>query len=696
MKRIKKWLSFALGCILMLSIVGCGKQETPLEYVPTYNGTHINEVTDTDIPFIENGKTEYSLVVPQELTDVMKTAKEDFVLLFKRATGITISVVLDTGLEHNENNKYLSLGDNQLFRSTGLTVDAKELGYDGYQIFTKDKSIYMVGAYDTGSAYSIYSFFEHYFHYETYYADCVVIDTGVKNLTLKNLTVKEIPDIELRSSGMVQEVLYYRSGSEDCKYYANRLKSTAYVSTWMMPFYYDYDTSSKKVFTHNTATILPKGTYGSQYYQWFSNNGNQLCFSARGDAELFELMAQEVAKKVIFSYIHYSGERANAINISMEDNYETCSCEECQAISEYYGAESAAPCIFVNRVADIFAEWENKTVTQKALTDIFDEKIIGDDAVWMDVDPTPYIREDFRILFMAYNNYATAPVIYNEKKDTYTTKDDKVRLRDNVGIYWIDIEMNSQYGVLHESNIESRRSLEGWASMTDTIWCWNYATYINEQFCFYDSFNAINSSEYAFRALNNVKMQKQQISGGTDGRGGRNATFRNLLVYLHYKLAWNTSLNTQELVDNFFQAMYAEAGDIMQGLFNDMRVYCANMVEENDLHKKSSIYNPVDDAKYWNKQALVSWMNACDEALKKIEKYKTIDLEYYELIRGRIKTEYVSPSFLYLKYYGNEISSTEKYELVSSLKEDAIKYDLGEMADAEWSTIKWIEFLNSL
>ena len=114
------------------------------------------------------------------------------------------------------------------------------------------------------------------------------------------------------------------------------------------------------------------------------------------------------------------------------------------------------------------------------------------------------------------------------------------------------------------------------------------------------------------------------------------------------------------------------------------------------MHRKNSIYNPVDNAKYWNKQVIVSWMNKCDEALKQIEKYKTTDLKYYELIRGRIKTEYVAPSYLYLKYYGEVISNTEKYELVTSLKEDAIKYELGEMVNAEWSSIKWINFLNSL
>ena len=109
MKRIKKWLSFALGCILAFSIVGCtpDKEETLVapDYVPTYTGTHINQVVDTNIPFIENGKTEYSLVVPQELTNVMKTAKEDFVLLFKRATGKEVEPEKEPSKSHLKRGK---------------------------------------------------------------------------------------------------------------------------------------------------------------------------------------------------------------------------------------------------------------------------------------------------------------------------------------------------------------------------------------------------------------------------------------------------------------------------------------------------------------------------------------------------------------------------------------------------------------
>ena len=703
MNFLKKALLFLLLGSVLCGVVAC-KDEKNEQYKraddvlierASYNGVHVNNVQDTDREFIKNGDTDYVLVVPAVLSAELTTAKEDFLYLFKQATNIDLIVLKDTGVKHSKDAKYLSIGNTETFQSTGLTVNATELGYDGYQIFTLDNSIYMVGAYDVGSAYSIYSFFEHMFHFETYYSDCIEIDKDVKNLDFKILDVKEIPDVALRTSGMFAEMGYYREETPDCKYFSARMKSLHHKHYWVMPFCKQYDKSTATNADHSSLIALPKETYSEKHPKWYSNNGNQLCYTARGDEKELDLMAQELAKKIIFSYQIYdknSYPYMNVIHFGMEDNYNSCSCEECVRLSDYYGTEAGAVCIFINKAAKIFKAWENGT----SIYELFDESVIGEDASWMDIDPTPYIREDFRILFFAYNNLVKAPVKYNASTKTYTPVDEKVVLLDNVGVYHADIEMdwsNSLYHPYNEINEEARINLGAWATLTDKIWNWNYCIYYNSNTVFYDGFNTINANDIAYRAACGVDAVYTE---GDGSQYARDTGFNALKMYLHYKLYWNSSLNTQELVDNYFDAMFADASDVMYEMFMDIRTYKAYLDETNGLNGKNSVYNAIIYEKYWDKQTLKTWMNMCDEAVSLIEKYKTSNPEYYEKLRGRIKQEYVFPCLLFLRIYGDKIPVAEKTELLNDLKADAEKYDLLMLRDSKYHDRYLIDLLNGL
>ena len=703
MKFLKKCLLFLLLSSVLCGAVGCKKSQTDqykrdddvLINRVSYDGVHINNITETNREFIKNGNTDYVLIVPAVLSAELTTAKNDFLYLFKQATNIDLIVLKDTGVKHSKNAKYLSIGNTETFQSTGLTVSASELGYDGYQIFTVDDSIYMVGAYDVGSAYSIYSFFEHAFHYEAYYSDCIVIDKDVKNLNFKIFDVKEIPDVALRTSGMFAEMGYYREETPDSKYFSARMKSLHHKHYWVMPFCKKYDKSTATNSDHSSFVALPKETYSEKHPKWYSNNGNQLCYTARGDEKELDLMAQELAKKIIFSYQLYDKESypyMNVIHFGMEDNYNSCSCDECVRLSDYYGTEAGAVCIFVNKAAKIFKEWENG----KSVYELFDKEVIGSDASWMDVDPKPYKRDDFRILFFAYNNLVKAPVTYDAATKTYTPIDDKVILLDNVGVYHADIEMdwaNSLYNPYNEVNEEARINLGAWATLTNKIWNWNYCIYYNSNTVFYDGFNTINANDIAYRAACGVDAVYTE---GDGSQYARDTGFNALKMYLHYKLYWNSALNTQELVDNYFDAMFADASDIMYEMFMDIRTYCAYINQINGLNNKNSVYNAIVYEKYWDKQTLRNWMNMCDEAVSLIGKYKDSNPEYYEKLRGRIKQEYVFPCLLFLRLYGNKIPVAEKNELLNNLKSDAEKYDLLKLRDSKYHDRYLVDILNGL
>ncbi len=685
--NFKKLIAIFCASVTVFSFGACKTDgnENKNDYTPTetflyQDGTHINQVSETNIPFIENGKTDYVLVVPETLSQHMMEAKEDFLLLFKRATGITLPVLMDTGLTHDADKKYLSLGNNSLFKTTGLSVDGKELGYDGYQVMTKDKSVYMVGAYEPGSVYSIYSFFEHMFNYKFYYSDYAKVDTNVKNLNLKNMQVKEIPDIPQRTLLYGLNELNEnapREGTPDCKYYAHRLRGINY--DYNCPTYTEYNTSSKIKNYHNNAdAVLPVTTYRPEHPEWYSESGTQLCYTAHGDAEEFMLMTQEAVKKIIFGYVSKEG-LMDTFNILMQDDYKTCYCEACVEIIDYYGADSAPVCIWMNEVGRIFEEWQNG----KSIYELFDERVIREDASWMATDPSKFEgRDNFKIKFMAYNNFAVAPVSYNEKTGKYEVKDDKVKLRDNIFVSVADIEMDYQKSILDEFNIEHRRKLEGWATISDNVGSYTYNCTTNEALSFYDVFNTVTAEEYSYRIKN--KTVRFHLDWAGSGLKARQTAFKSLVIYLHFELSWNAGQDTQALIQEWFDGMYEEASEDMYGMFLDMRTYCNHIVKTYGLNNTNSIYNSVNKPEYWEKQVLVGWMKRCEDAYKKIEKYKDIDPEYYDILYGRIATEYVSPAYLFLKYYGKEISSTERNAFIDRLLDEGERYELLTMTNSGW------------
>ena len=52
----------------------------------------------------------------------------------------------------------------------------------------------------------------------------------------------------------------------------------------------------------------------------------------------------------------------NVITFTMEDNFNTCNCEHCQALKERYGASIAPLVLFVNEVARRLKAWYELSV----------------------------------------------------------------------------------------------------------------------------------------------------------------------------------------------------------------------------------------------------------------------------------------------------------------------------------------------
>lgn len=614
-------------------------------------------VTESVFDFIKDGVCNYVLVVPREASLYENQAIDEFNVLFEMATGLTLKKLNDSGLTHNAENLYISIGRTDLVSSANLEVDFEELGTDGARIITKDKTIFLLGGKQYGIVYSVYDFMADYFNFEMYSDEVMEIDKGVKNAKLLNFNITDTPDVELRAKSY--EILDY-SNIE-----ALRMRQTS--KRELLPIHETFDVKSPSSISdsHNSHFYLPRAIYSGEHPKWFSDiipqdiKQSQLCYTAHGDEKELQRMIEECAKKIEFSLMTYTPEiypAYNVVALNIMDNKNLCSCSSCMDnFRKYDNCNSASTIMFMNRLAKMVDEWMEKPENEA-------------------------YRRDLKYIFFAYLDLERCPARYNEQAKKYEPIDENVRLYKNVGVYLALLDrIDYQVSIYHDENKQGREIIEAWADMTDYIWYWMYpSSYTNKMYIF-DSFSFL-SEGISFVADNNPSLVFfENLDGGFN--------WENLKHYLQSKLLWNSKLDVSKLVDKWFNANFGQASEVMKQVFYDMRAYYNDLIISNDLIKvRSCLNNNLAFAKYWNINVLSSWIQKIDEAKEIIKKVAT-DYDAYVQMMKNIERESVGPICIMLDVHFNTLSEQERLIYQTRLKDD-IKFLKMDESDHTFSFIK--------
>ena len=641
-----------LSCFTIVWLVKKTKNTDPEAHNPkkkTYEGTHIFTAPETDLDLVKNGSTNYRLLLPEQ-TKVgaqLKTAKDEFVTLFHKATGISLRCDYESeeGYLHNEQATYISLGDTKMSNNAGVTADKSVLGKEGVRIQTVDKSVYLKSGSELGVVFAVYDFMSIVFNYDYYYRDCYEIDTNVSNVKLRNFDVTDVPDIPYRAttiSNMVgvnptadELMVAYRSRYSGAKEEQMMKVFTAKVET--EEEFNQLKESSPGAKSHNTKELLPKSDY-ADHGLWFGDDGTQLCYSAHGNEAELNAMAKEVARKIsvsvrFFNPVDYP--ERNRISVTVEDGGKFCTCDTCASLrTQYGGTDSGVVIRFLNKVCQNLREWfalpENE----------------------------PYRRDDFKVVFFAYNSLSVPPATYNDSTGKWEPMDETVQMDELLSVYYA---MNSTmaYGspIYDEINDSARSTLDAWSDMTDDIMYWTYATNFASYFYFYDVFNWHTPEAYAYMAASDAYYWFTQCQTSTTAQ----TVWQSLLIYLDSKLKWDTSLDLNTLINGYMNAMYREAAPEMKALFVSMRTHYNNMILENfqEHFIGERYYKDFAQAKYWSYGTLKEWSNICDRALEKIAHYQYLDKELYQSLMEHIEMEWASPALGMLQLYSDKIPETE-------------------------------------
>ena len=681
MKKIcSRILSILLSATVVFGLVSCKKEEDSVvatKKLSTYQGTHIYTAPDTSDYLVQNGKSDYVVVIPENASDYVVSAQEEFVHLFEKATDIQLRKATDAGLTHNASARYISIGETSLLSSAEITLDKARLGQDGGRVVTKDKSVYICGGADTGTLFMVYTFMNITFNYETYYTDCMEIDTNVKNKALKAYDVTDIPDFQMRAWN--NHILTEEHEDYDKDMFAERMRYVGKRGYNFMTIHTNPDGKYQGAVqtsgaSTNSTKWLPPTMYNDDtkfpeiyHPKWFSTEGNELCFTARGDEEELEAMLDECMWKATYSLMKYTPDKYpqyTAMTLTQQDTTAYCRCKACTEKADRLGGIVGVYIDFMNQLAERIENWMNQP------------------------ENAEYKRDDFTLLFFGYSYTKQAPVKYNAELGVY---EPLIKCRHNVGVYFAS-GGEMQQELTSKDNEKFLQNVDNWGLVTDNIYFWFYSANHRNYMWFYDSFSYFTPEFYSHMATRSNRMI---FSQGQEQCKGTLSTFNNLKVYLEAKLMWDTSLDMEVLIDKFFNAMYRESAPKVKEVFLAMRAHMQYLLVH---YEKFGAGNRPDFAsrEYWPLALLEGWVRELDDAKKLVERYKTLDAQLYERICQHIEAECIAPIYLIIDCHLPYMTTAKGDGYINRLWQDIEWMGLENMTRSESKSDTLVEWLNGL
>ena len=602
---------------------------------------------ETEEYFIKDGRSDYKIVLPAEAEEMERMAAEELVYFIKEATGIQMPIVDDAAA--NAGGKYISVGNTAMFKASGIQLNESILGEDGFNIRTIGNTVYLAACDEWGALYAAYELLGQMFNYEHYYINCYSLERNVKEVKLVEYDILDYPDIQYRS--MLHASIL---NTADERRMGLRPKDDIFVKTF-----------NGAVSNHNAFRFLPPETYNvfeceveeehdcynnkadddtrtleeftqckdSSYHpDWYSLDGKQLCYYARGDKAEYELLLKTFGDQCVEKLLE-SDEKY--LHLGHSDGVTWCECDVCKASLKKYNANSASVVLFCNDLYEYIETY-------------FAENGID---------------REFYITFFAYYGTNAAPVAYNETTGKYEAIDG-LRCRDGVYVYWADTNVDYQSSFYDANNKTYYESLQGWSAISEKIFVWTYNTNYLDFFVPFDSFNTMKDFYEVMEKLNVYYVYEQgqaQFGGST--------WWTSLKVYLVSKYAWNKNVNQEELTKKFFENVYGVASDTMYALFEEFRTHCAVITKTQAFGGNNAVYENVKKEEFFPKRLLYGWLDDIDRALQNIELLKN-DKAAYEKLYKAIVLERIGYNYMLIEIYGPTMNSSELAERKMRTKAD--------------------------
>lgn len=616
-RKITKAFSLIIAVILACSFgFGCSCNDDDIEDNPISdnsatnttatqisrgNGVHTASVTPTNEYIVKNGKSDYKLLLPSEATEYEKEAADLIQEYIYASLNVTLPIVYD-----NEANalkgKIISLGDTELMRSSGISVDVDSYGTSGFKIVTKNDNVYISGARNAlrqGTYYGAQEFLKHTIGFEAYSFDCIDYEV-LGELKLYDFDVTEIPDFDSRRVG------YYNLQNDKkwARLLRNEILSEARLS-WSGG-------------SHNHLQILPPSEYYAEHPDWFwfaseedeatLNVGHGgLCLSNEEMIEEFINVLTEAFE---------TNPDKNFVHLGQMDTTETCPCDNCRARQAQYNTNAAGLAVmFTNAVARGVQE----RISQKS----------------------PDRKLTFQLF--AYNGTLAPPA--KLENGVYVADCPEVMLDDNVIVQFTPAHRNEN--VQLENTSENKKFwgyLQGWQAVSKQISVWAYDINFKAMNLKYQNWVCLIDDMITY---SNMGVRSMYLQGSVSQPV---ASMIEMRCYVESKLMWNLSLDYEELVKDFIEHYYGPAAEYVAEYYDVMTSYFEHLSDE--LGVTGSLYQNLYEERYWSFAYVDSVRRIYENAFKSIENID--DDKLYEQYYWRVCSAYVENLFLQLEYHKSD------------------------------------------
>ncbi len=600
-QNLCKILSCLLIVTMLLPLTACKKAGTGANEQVPMPATGLVKPNTTGTNIVENGKSEYRIVIPENADSATSFAASDLSEFIRLSTGASLEIITDSGLAHNDSNKYISLGQTALLEQAGITITKEQLGESGYVLKTVGNTAFIAGITAPtfqGTNCGVYDFLLDTIDWKIYAVDEIVyskLDTVP--LYAWDETVR--PSIDLRSLAM------HRVMSDKVANYRLRLIGSN-GEVW-------------STFTHTLiSTYLPASKYAEDHPDWYANGNQQLCITN-----------EEMIQELILRVEEYLDRDPNTTKVMLghEDNNAVCECDNCMAVAaKYGGAYSGVELELTIKVAAEVDKWAEANYPGRKLT----------------------------YAFFAYGPTLNAPVTYNAETDSFTANCPDTAIPDNVGVLIAPIAMNFSKAPQDPENQASYIQMRGWNYLFGgkNIAIWNYCLNAYSYFFNFNNFG-VAKDYYAF--YEEIGTSYIYDQGNYDSNI---CTFEDLRIYVQSQLMWDSSQSYEDLAMDFIEHYYGPAADAIKDYYHTVRAHYHYLAQNNAA--SGTVFFLLDDKNIWP-IGIVNDMLACmDAAMAALEPMKQTDPERYQVLYSRVQKERLSPIYMMLTYYIDQLSDETK------------------------------------
>lgn len=645
---MKKFLAILLSLATVFGVMlvgGADKIDAPATEIieeRKYIGEEPVDFPDSDVYLVKNNASEYKVVIPAAATKSEKYAAEELVYFMERSTNCKLPIISDSD---TAGDKFISVGNTTLLGATDIVVDYEELGKSGVIVNTKGNSVYLCGATDYGTLFSVYRFLHYQIGYEAYAYDH--IEHGYyAELKLKNFDYKYKPtfgvmtaeDGEMSGESKTKEAL--RMNIFASKNGGYDLSGGLFNGLWCHTMWRFVD----KEAVDDTVKEVDKD--GNEVPKKLWRNG-QVCFSS-------ETTFNYVTKALTERYVNSAS--GPYLMLGIEDGTGYCDCKECLANEKIYGGTSGVYMRFLNRVAEYVENYMKENGITKKIT------LVG----------------------FAYYSYIAPPLKTNENGEYLKDENGKciavseeVVPRDgqvSVGVMFTPISSCYSHPLGDEKcevNAPYMEYLKGWADITKHLMMYSYGTDFHS---YKFHFNNWGYEGDTFRYLASLGMEYYFEQACADNGISPMSSLR---VYVRSKLAWNPNYDTQYLIDEFMTHYYGDGAKGVKEYFetvmeNFQRIY--SVTEEEHV----GIYDDLDDRSYWTRPILLDMESYLEKATNAVRNGKSVNKEVYE---ERIFREYFLLKDTEQMWYKNYLSESEQAELAALVDYGREKYNAYKSAE---------------